>query len=254
MLPLLKGGDPSLTNYRPISKLSVLSKVLESLVSRLLKVYFQENNILNGMQSGFRSGHSTVSATLKVLIYIHCALDKKLHCVSVFIDLSKAFDTVDHAVLVQRLKCCGITGHALDWFINYLSNCTQCVMADGCKSESIEVCSGVPQGSILSPLLFILYINNIGDLIETADVQFYADDTVLYSGGSSLSLAFENAQRAFNIIQQNLYDLTLILNSGKTKCMVFSNARHVKIMPCYIGWTYYRAKCTNIWVCGLMIS
>lgn len=126
VLPLLKGGDPSLLdNYRPISKLSVLSKVLESLVSRQLKTYFQEN-ILNGMQSGFRSGHSTVSATLKVLNDIHCALDKKLHCVSVFIDLSKAFDTVDHAVLVQRLKCCGITGHALDWFINYLSNCTLC--------------------------------------------------------------------------------------------------------------------------------
>ena len=131
---------------------------------------------------------------------------------SVFIDLSKAFDTVNHDVLVQRLKCCGITGHALDWFINYLSNRTQCVMADGCKSESIEVCSGVPQGSILGPLLFILYINNIGDLIET--VNFYADDAVLYSSGSSLSLAFENAQRAFNIIQQNLYDLKLILNSG----------------------------------------
>lgn len=165
----MEGGDPSLLdNYRPISKLSVLPKVLESLVSRQLKTYFQEN-ILNGMQSGFRSGHSTVSVTLKILNDIHCALDKKLHYVSVFIDLSKAFDTVDHAVLVQRLKCCGITGHALDWFINYLSNRTQCVMADGCKS--IEVCSGVPQGSILGPQLFILYINNIGDLIETADVN-----------------------------------------------------------------------------------
>jgi hypothetical protein len=141
--------------------------------------------------------------------------------VSVFIDLSKAFDTMDHAVLVQRLKCCGITGHALDWFINYLSNRTQSLMADGCKSESIEVCSGVPQGSIKGPLLFNLYINNIGDRIETGGVHFYANDTVPYSSGSSLSLAFENAQRAFNIIQQNQYDLKLILNLGKTKCMVF---------------------------------
>ena len=173
------------------------------------------------MQSGFRSGHSTVSATLlniADLSYIHCALDKKLHCVSVFIDLSKAFDTMDHAVLVQRLKCCGITGHALDWFINYLSSRTQCVMVDGCKSESIEVCSGGPQGSMLGPLVFILYINNIGDLIETVDVHFYADDTVLYSSGSRLSLSFENAQRAFNITQLNLNDLKLVLNFRCQAC------------------------------------
>ncbi|CDQ80574.1 unnamed protein product [Oncorhynchus mykiss] len=89
-------------------------------------------------------------------------------------------------------------------------------MADGCKSVSIEVCSGILQGYIFGPLSFILYINNIADLIETADVHLYADDTVIYSSGSSLSLAFENAQRSFKIIQQNLYDLKLVLNSGKT--------------------------------------
>ena len=191
------------------------------------------------MQSGFRSGHSTVSATLKVLNDSHCALDKKLHCLSVFIDLSKAFDTVDHAVLVQMLKYCGITGHDLDWFINYLSNRTQCVMANGCKSESIEV-----QGSILGPLLLILYINNIGDLIETVDVHFYADDTDLYSSCSSLSLAFENAQIAFNIIQQNLFDLKLVLNLGKTKSMVFSNARHIKnhVIATLAGQTMEQVK------------
>ena len=94
----------------------------------MLKAYLQENNILHGMQSGFRSGHSTVSATLKVLN----ALDNKLRCVSVFIDLSKAFDSVDHTVLLQRLKCCGITGHTLDWSINSLSNRTHCIMGDGC--------------------------------------------------------------------------------------------------------------------------
>ena len=173
-------------DYRPISKLSVLSKVLESLVSRQLKAYLQENKILNGMQSRFRSGHSTVSASLKVLNGIHCALDNKLHCESAFIDLSEAFDTVDHVVLEQRLKYCGITGHALDWFINYLSNRTQCVMADGCKSESIEVCSGVPQGSILGPLLFILYINNMGILlkermfISMQMIQFFIQVVVVY--------------------------------------------------------------------------
>ena len=96
------------TTIVPYQNCLYYQKVLESLVGSQLKAYLHENNILNGMQSGFRSGHSTVSETLNVLN------------VSVFIDLSKAFDTVDHAVLVQRLKCCGMTGHVLDWFSNYL--------------------------------------------------------------------------------------------------------------------------------------
>ena len=119
----MKVGDPTLLNiYRPISKLSVLVKVLEFLVNKQFKAFLQENNTLSGMQSGFSSSHSTVTAALKILNDMHCALDKKLHCVSVFIDLSKAFNTVDHTVLVQRLKCIGITCHAPEWFVNYLSN------------------------------------------------------------------------------------------------------------------------------------
>jgi retron-type reverse transcriptase len=94
-----------------------------------------------------------------VLDDIHCALHKKLHC-AMLIDLSKAFDTVDHTVLVQRLKCIGITGHVLQWFVNYMSNRTQ-----------FNNKAGVPQGSIVSPLLFIIYINNIGRHIETVDVK-----------------------------------------------------------------------------------
>lgn len=100
----MKGRDPTLlSNYWPISKCSALAKVLESLVNKQLKAYHQENNILSGMQSAFRSSHNTVTATLKVLDDIHCALDKKLHCASVFVDLSKAFDAVDHTVSQMTL-------------------------------------------------------------------------------------------------------------------------------------------------------
>ena len=132
-----------------------MAKVTEFLGNKQLKDYLQENNILSGLQSGFRASHSTVTTTCMVLDDIHCALHKKLHC-AMLIDSSKAFDTVDHTVLVQRLKCIGITGHVLQWFVNYMSNRTQFNKAGGCKSDIIELHSGVPQGSIVSPLLFII--------------------------------------------------------------------------------------------------
>ena len=122
VLPLLKGGDPTLlNNYRPISKLSILAKVLERLVNDQVKDYLSLNNILSPFQSGFRKQHSTATAAIKVINDIVEAMDAKKYCAALFIDLSKAFDTVDQSISCQRLSTIGMSDHAVGWFSNYFS-------------------------------------------------------------------------------------------------------------------------------------
>ncbi len=151
----MKGGDPTnLNNYRPISKLSVIAKILESIVSEQLKEFLVSNSILSRFQSGFRKNHSTVTATMKVLNDITCALDNGRSCAAVFIDLTKAFDTVNHGILLSRLYSIGLSETALGWIRNYLKNRCQRVQIKGSISDSLSIESGVPQGSILGPLLF----------------------------------------------------------------------------------------------------
>lgn len=228
VLPLLKGGDPSvLTNYRPISNLCVLSKIMESLVCDQLKEFLYSNDIVSKFQSGFRKKHSTNTATMKVINDIIMALDKKLYCASLFIDLSKAFDTVDHAVLKNRLLSLGLSEHAIAWFSNYLNNRTQCIKLEGLCSKFVAVHKGVPQGSVLGPLLFLLYINDLGQNVSDTNLHFYADDTVIYCYGSSLTQAIETLQKAFVAFQHSLIQLKLVLNADKTKLMLFSKSKKV---------------------------
>uniref|UniRef100_A0A3B3HBJ0 ribonuclease H n=1 Tax=Oryzias latipes TaxID=8090 RepID=A0A3B3HBJ0_ORYLA len=226
--PVLKGGDPAvLSNYRPISNLCVLSKILESLVSDQLKDYLTINELLSMLQSGFRKKHSIITAATKVVNDILLALDKKQHCALLFFDLSKAFDTVDHGVLMHRLSCFGFSNTVLSWFRNYLNERTQCVKCDGLSSEFLNVHRGVPQGSILGPLLFILYINELGQDLQDANIHLYADDTIIYCFGRTPAKAVESLQKAFDNVQLTLLQLKLVLNAEKSKFMFFSNAKKV---------------------------
>uniref|UniRef100_A0A3P9IXQ6 Reverse transcriptase domain-containing protein n=1 Tax=Oryzias latipes TaxID=8090 RepID=A0A3P9IXQ6_ORYLA len=225
VLPLLKGGDPTnLNNYRPISKLPILAKVLEGLISVQLKEFLISNNILSPSQSGFRKQHSTTTAALKVLNDISESLDDKRHCAALFIDLSKAFDTVDHTVLKNKLRSIGLSEHSVGWFANYLSDRTQCVKVQNQKSKFLKVSAGVPQGSILGPLLFTIYINDLDKGIID-NMHLYADDTILYTSALSVELAISKLQSAFNQLQNTFYHLKLVLNSNKTKYMLFSKSK-----------------------------
>jgi hypothetical protein len=143
-----------------ISILPCLSKVLEKLVNNQQTGFLDVYSILSSMQSGFRSGYGCVTATLKVFNDVTIALDSKQCCAAIFIDLVKAFDTVDHSILVGRLRSIGVSEGSLAWFANYLSQRAQCMKSEHVLSQPLPVTKGVPQGSILISTLFSIYINN----------------------------------------------------------------------------------------------
>ena len=221
--PLHKGNDKKdPDNYRPISKLSCLAKILESLVNNQLKVFLNHSSILSPHQSGFRAKHSTTTATSLVLNDIVSALDNKLVCAALFIDLSKAFDTVDHTLLLNYLCQIGFDPTACMWFKNYLSERHQCVKVGSTKSELVHITKGVPQGSILGPILFSLYINKVVNTLETCNAHLYADDTILYCFSDTVESSLLLLQHAFDTFQKSLLDLRLVLNAEKTKYMLFT--------------------------------
>ena len=165
--PIYKKEDPHITdNYRPISLLPVISKVLEKVVFLQVYDYFVENNLLYDSQYGFRKLHSTEYAALEFTDKITQHLDQGKLPIGIFLDLSKAFDTIDHSILIHKLKYHGVNGTALNWFKSYLCNRTQFVQYNDSTSVQSTITTGVPQGSILGPLLFIIYMNDIAHVTK----------------------------------------------------------------------------------------
>uniref|UniRef100_A0A8C6UJA3 Reverse transcriptase domain-containing protein n=1 Tax=Neogobius melanostomus TaxID=47308 RepID=A0A8C6UJA3_9GOBI len=185
--PLLKkaGLDSSdLNSFRPISKLPFLSKILEKVVCEQLTFFLDQSNIHESFQSGFRKQHSTETALLKVSSDVMMAADSGKRTVLILLDLTSAFDTVDHQVLLRRLRDeIGLSGSVLQWFSSYLSGRSFSVSANQIGSESADLLCGVPQGSVLGPVLFLLYMIPLGKIIQRfSDVSFhlFADDIQLY--------------------------------------------------------------------------
>ncbi|MCG7870185.1 MAG: hypothetical protein JAY74_27935 [Candidatus Thiodiazotropha taylori] len=178
--PVPKKGDLSIVaNYRPISLLNAEAKVFERLIFKYLFNHLRDNNLLSSLQSGFIPGDSTVNQ-LTFLYNTFCqALDSGKEVRAVFCDISKAFDRVWHVGLLHKLKAAGVTGEVLDWFKHYLSDRKQRVVLPGAVSDWVFIRAGVPQGSILGPLLFLLYINDIVNDIGS-NIRLFADDTSLY--------------------------------------------------------------------------
>lgn len=225
--PLLKKPslDPGvLANYRPISNLPFLSKILEKVVANQLCDFLNINSLLEDFQSGFRVHHSTETALVKITNDLLIASDKGLVSVLVLLDLSAAFDTINHEILICRLeKLIGIKGTALSWFKSYLSNRSQFVHVNEKSSRHTEVKYGVPQGSVLGPILFNLYMLPLGNIIRGHSINFhcYADDTQLY-----LSIKPEETNQLVKL-QACVDDIKswmtcnfLMLNSDKTEVIL----------------------------------
>ena len=218
VIPLFKKGKADeMDNYRPISILPVLSKVLERAVHIQLYKYLQQNKILSPYQCGFRKCHSTEFAALSFSDNIRRNMDQGQLTGAVFIDLRKAFDTVDHAVLLDKLSNLGILDKEHGWFTDYLSNRTQVVEFQGVTSASEAVSTGVPQGSILGPLLFILHINDLPEVVSDCNILMYADDTVLYCSSSQASVIQDKLNAELSKIDHWLSFNSLFVNVKKPK-------------------------------------
>ena len=185
--PIFKDGNKTnKSNYRPISVLPVLSRIFEKLVYNQLYKYLEENCFLSANQSGFRALHSTATCLLKNCEDWYDAMDNGEITGLVYVDLIKAFDTVDHSILCQKLEHYIVENRKLSWFKSYLNNRRQFCRVNGVDSKIETIEPGVPQGSCLGPLLFLLYINDLPQALSTSSVSMYADDTSLCSRSKDL--------------------------------------------------------------------
>ena len=185
VVPIFKSGDPRLpNNYRPISLLSNFSKIIEKVMHTRLSNFLEHNNLLSMSQFGFRKNHSTIHPMILLDNFVTDALNSKKYAMAIFCDLRKAFDTVNHTILLSKLEKIGIRNRELKWFKNYLSGRRQFVSVNGVCSSFLEVLLGVPQGSILGPLLFLIYINDLPGCSNFFTLLF-ADDTTLLAKADS---------------------------------------------------------------------
>ena len=210
-------------NYRPISVLPCFSKILERIMYNRLQKYLKDENILYYKQFGFQTGHSTYHAIAQLVDQIYEASEKNKNTLGVFIDLSKAFDSLDHSILLRKLELYGITDRNYAWIKSYLSNRLQYVQVDkNCRTEYCVVKCGVPQGSILGPLLFLLYVNDLKNASSVLDPIMFADDTNLFSTHSNIQKLFSTMNEELANINQWFTSNKLSLNAKKNKVFLFS--------------------------------
>ena len=229
--PIPKGSASlNVGEYRPVSVLPCPSKVLERIVYNQL-VYFSETNaLLDKRQHGFRKGFSTASAIMEVTDFLYESIDNGCYVHCAFIDYSKAFDTLNHDILFVKLNNLGIGKGVLDWCKDYLSNRFQSVKLGNEKSPLLPITCGVPQGSILGPLYFIIYVNDLLEefIGDEVGITLYADDTVLYTKGRDSKRAVQLLNRGLEKLSTWCINNKLAINVKKTKHLVLSPPHRAK--------------------------
>ena len=227
--PIYKDGKrDNRSNYRPISVLPVVARLFEKLVYDQFYNFLVSSRLLYSQQSGFRMSHSVLTCLLKCTNDWYLNIENGTYTSVTFIHLKKAFDTVNHEILIKKLQLYGAAGKELRWFQSYLSNRKQCCKVNGKLSDLGEVTCGVPQGSCLSPLLFIIYINDLHLSIKHSKVNMYADDTSLSFSSNSISTINERANEDLECLNTWLAANKLSLNVAKTNSIVIGSRKKVK--------------------------
>ena len=230
--PIFKSDDRAMpNNYRPISVLPVFSKILEKIMHKRLSTYLTKFDLLTHNQYGFRENHSTYMALINLIDRISEEIENNHVTLGIFIDLSKAFDTINHKILIDKLNAYGIRGTANDWFKSYISNRQQFVQIGDTKSKILPIRCGVPQGSILGPLLFIIYINDITKVSKLFDLIMFADDTNLFIKDNDIHSLISKANTELEKISKWFKLNKLSLNIKKTNFILFKNKRKAQNVP-----------------------
>ena len=226
ILPFHKRDDKSnCNNYRPISLISNLSKIIEKIVYSRLYLFLEQEELLYSRQFGFRNNHSTTDDLIDITEKIREACDNKLYSCCIFLDLQKAFDTVNHNILLQKLAYYGVRGLANNWFRTFISQCVQFTSINKTNFDPHLITHGVAQGSVLGPLLFLVFINDLHKAIKNSDVHLFADNTNLLYSNKSLKKINKHINQDLSCLSKWLRSNKISLNTSKTEIIIFQPKR-----------------------------
>ena len=234
--PIFKDGDrTNISNYRPISILPTMSKLFERAVADRLVAFLDKHNVLSSSQYGFQKHKSTEHALINLTEFIYASINNRKHAVAIFLDFRKAFDTVNHSILLDKLSVYGIRGIEREWFASYLGDREQRVKIGNSLSSAKQTNIGIPQGSILGPLLFLLYINDLPNVSPFMSTILFADDTTLLAAHDDIDSLIHQINIELCKFSKWLNINRLSLNVDKTYYMIFTTRTIVNNISLYFN-------------------